>query len=78
MYNNRFCFKISADAGLAHDGQGNNSPAYMEVKFDTSEPFNSTEREQAHEELVLSVSKQLDIEPNHLSKITEREYDDNH
>lgn len=39
MHKNGVCFKISADAGMAHDGKGNNSP---------------------------------------VSKISEKEYDDNH
>lgn len=78
MYNNRFCFKISADAGMARDGEGNNSPAYLEVKFDTNKELDSIERKVVHERLLFSVAKQLDINSKHLSKISEKEYDDNH
>lgn len=78
MYKNRFCFKISSDAGMAHDGMGNNAPAYLETKFDTNKPLNSSEHKEVHESLVSTLSNQLGIEKEHLSIISEEEYDDNH
>lgn len=78
MYKNRFCFKISADAGMARDGEGNNSHAYLEVNFDTDKLLDSVESNEVHESLIPTLSKQLDINSEHFSRITQNEYDENH
>lgn len=74
----KFPYRISAEAGLAHDGEGNNVEAYVRIKIGnckksvTSEQYDEMHREQRE-----TVAEMLHKDVECIFMITGEEYEAN-
>lgn len=75
MYEYRWYFRVKADAGLAHDENGDNASAYLQVKMGFEHEVSSDDRAKIHQELKTAVAKQFGIDPDLVEPISEEEYD---
>ncbi|MCT6922794.1 hypothetical protein [Metasolibacillus sp.] len=74
----RFCYRISANAGLAHDGEGNNAPCFTQANFEGGNLLRKVDYDSAHEKLKIDLSKQLNIPIEYFECISQEEFDKNH
>ncbi|MBA1159597.1 hypothetical protein NQS36_16220 [Bacillus sp. C1(2022)] len=77
MLEPRFCYRILADAGMAHDKNGNNASCFTEVNFEGGSKINQDKYDRLHEEFRHGLAVQLGIDEKHLECISQKEYDDN-
>lgn len=74
----KFPYRISAEAGVAHDGDGNNEEAYLRIKIgNCKKAVTSEEYDQMHEEQRHSVASMLEKDIAWVIKITGEEYEAN-
>lgn len=73
-----FYFRISKEAGLAHDGKGNDTDCFSEVKIKLGKPLDPEKYEEAHEEVKAMMADQLEIPIEYIECISKEEYDANH
>lgn len=78
MIEPRFCYRISALAGLAHDGEGNHTSCFTEVSVSDGNSLSEEDYNQIHESLKGNLSNQLNIPTSYFECINQKEYDDNH
>lgn len=71
----RFCYKISAEAGIAHDGKGNKAPAYIEASMDGKDGVDQHSLDRLHRSLVKGLHKDLGIPEEYIELISNDEYD---
>jgi len=77
-YDLRFPYRISAEAGVAQDGEGNDEEAYIQVKIgNAKKAVTSEEYDVMHEEQRQAVAGMLHIKPEWVTKITGEEYEVN-
>jgi len=74
----KFHFRILKEAGLAHDGQGNDTDCFSEVKIELGKPLDPEKYEGAHEEVKAMMANQLEIPIEYIECISKEEYDANH
>lgn len=74
----KFCYRISAEAGLAHDGKGNDAACFSQVVLEGASPVDSEQYARLHERIKVMVSKQMGIPVEFFELISQEEYDANH
>lgn len=77
MLEPRFCYRISAEAGWAHDGEGNDCSCYTQVDFTGGNRIEEEKYNEMHEKLKEGVANQFGIDPSHLELISQKEHDNN-
>ena len=71
-----FCFKISAEAGLAHDVEtGENAACYSQIKIDVGS-LTKEEYDKIHESVRKMLAEQIGIDLGLIECITQEEYDE--
>lgn len=78
MLKPRFCYRISAKAGLAHDGEGNNASCFTQANFEDGNLLTKESYDIFHKELKSSLSRQMGIPEEYFECISQAEYDENH
>ncbi|QJI52450.1 hypothetical protein [Psychrobacillus phage Perkons] len=78
MLKPRFCYRISAKAGMAHDGEGNNASCFTQANFEGGNLLSKEDYDLAHEKLKKDLSQQLGTSEEHFERISQEEYDENH
>ncbi|WP_017728525.1 hypothetical protein [Halalkalibacterium ligniniphilum] len=78
MLEPRFCYRISAKAGMAHDGKGNDASCFTQMNFEGGKALSEDDYNSLHEKLKISLSNQLDLPVEYLECISQQEYDENH
>lgn len=74
----KFPYRISAEAGLAHDGEGNNVEAYVRITIgDCKKAVTSKEYDAMHEEQRENVAGMLKKDVEWITPITGEEYEAN-
>lgn len=68
-----FAYIILPEAGMAHDGEGNNVKAFMKVSLHVPEGESYND---VHQKLIPAVAKQTRINPDHIQPIPIEEYED--
>ncbi|SDJ76806.1 hypothetical protein [Salimicrobium halophilum] len=69
-----FCYRISAEAGIAHDGEGNDRPAYTQVSAGNGVDLEEKDYNNFHENIKYMVAGQMGIAPEHFEPISREEY----
>jgi len=73
-----FCYEISADAGVAIRGNGENGVAYTKVSLNVEEQITDEDYKSMHDVLIKQmISNQIGIEEVHLRPISYEEYIEN-
>lgn len=75
MLEPRFCYEVSALAGLAHDEEGNRVSCYTQLSFEGGNLLDNEDYDSLHESLKTNLSKQLDIPVEWLKSIGQVDYD---
>jgi len=78
MLEPRFCYRISAEAGMAHDGEGNDTSCFTQMNFEGGTLLSVEEYTPIHEKLKNALSQQLSIPVEFFEGISQEEYDENH
>ena len=74
----KFPYRISEEAGLAHDEDGNDCEAYLRIKIgDCKKEITVKEYNEMHEEQRHSVAKMLEKDVAFVIRITGEEYEAN-
>ncbi|MCY9760912.1 hypothetical protein M5X06_18690 [Paenibacillus alvei] len=74
VVNLRFCFRISPEAEMAHDEDGNPAECYSQIKLgECKNPPNDYDTE--HKKMAVALAKQIGLEPEWVTPISEKEYD---
>ena len=77
-YDLKFPYRISAEAGIAHDAEGNDGEAYTQVKIgNAKKAVTNEEYDEMHEEQRHSVAKMLKKKVEWITPITGEEYEAN-
>jgi len=77
-YDLKFPYRISAEAGIAHDGEGNDVEAYVQIKIgNAKKAVTSEEYDVMHEEQRHVVAKMLKKKVEWFTPITGEEYEAN-
>ncbi|MEC1863168.1 hypothetical protein ABE387_05295 [Bacillus licheniformis] len=77
MLEPRFCYRILAAAGLAHDEQGNDTDCFAQIDHVGGCKITQGQYDRMHEQLKHRLADQYEIDVNHLECISQEEYDDN-
>ena len=77
MLEPRFCYRISALAGMANDGEGNDASCFTQANFEGGNLLDEEEYKGIHEKLKQGLSNQLDIPVEYFECISQKEYDEN-
>ena len=68
----RFCYKIAAEAEVAHDTEtGEPTSAYLQIRLGEVEDYAAK-----HEQLRTSAARLLQISPEHITPISQEQYDE--
>jgi len=77
-YDLKFPYRISAEAGLAHDGEGNNDEAYLRLKIGgCKKAITSKQYAEMHEENRHTMAKMLKKKVEWITPISGEEYEAN-
>ena len=77
-YDLKFPYRISAEAGIAHDGEGNNDEAYVRLKIGgCKKAITSEQYDEMHEENRGTMAGVLKKDVEWITPITGEEYEAN-
>ncbi|KJB88593.1 hypothetical protein AZ66_06490 [Paenibacillus sp. E194] len=73
----RFCFKISAEAEMASDEDGDSAECYTQIKLGNCRkaPETQDDYDAIHKKLACNLAKQIGLDPEWITPISEEEYD---
>lgn len=76
MFESRFCFRISKEAGMAEDSI-TKEPAecYVEVKMEFDKPIDEEQYKSFQEKLSINIAAETDLPVHYFEPITPEEYD---
>ncbi|GMQ61175.1 hypothetical protein [Vallitalea maricola] len=79
MIENRFCYKVLKEAGLAYDSvTGEKECAYIEIKLTTKyRKLIGDKYDELHDKAKKGIANKLNIDVSMLIPISEQEYDEN-
>lgn len=69
----RFCFRISPEAEMAHDEDGNPAECYSQIKLKCKNTPNDYDA--LHKRMAAALAKQIEIKVECVTPISEKEYD---
>lgn len=73
-----FYYEVSPLAQMAHDGQGNDTKAYMEIKLELETYPSEADYETLKGVVKKLLFQQTGVKVEHLMSISKEEYDANH
>lgn len=73
-----FCYRISAEAGLALDEVGNHVSCITQANFENGKLLNQKDYNSVHEDLRKILSEQMAIPEAYFKCISQEEYDEKH
>ncbi len=78
MYKNRFCYRVSKEAEIGWDNELNEPcEAYVQMSIETEKEVSQELKDSVHIQLINGMAAQIGVSPEHLTPITEDEYDAN-
>lgn len=77
MLEPRFCYRISAEVGLASDGEGNDSSCLTQANFEGGKFLSKEDYNKLHEKLKKTLANQTGISEEYFECISQEEYDEN-
>ncbi|NUJ19319.1 hypothetical protein FKN04_22565 [Bacillus glycinifermentans] len=77
MLEQRFCYRILAAAGMAHDENRNDASCFTQIDFGEDSKISREKYDRLHEKFRHVLAAQLRIDAKHLECISQKEYDDN-